>query len=132
MNKLQQQIYEGIVLPALKDLMKPIEAHIVKIDGDNMRADVSYANMHGPGNKILKNIPIQVSSGFSTSGPFVGDRVIVDFPGGTIFNPVIVGIIDNDHDKLSRSQQQKHERKGAYVPDGMDARTGWEYTSNLF
>lgn len=132
MTPLQKQILETVVYPALKDIVKPINGTIISINAENMVADVQYANIHGPGEKVLQGVPIKVSSGLSVSGPFVGDKVVVDFPGGTIFNPIITAVIDSDHNKMTLNQQQKHSRKGAFVPDGIDNRVDWGYSTSLF
>lgn len=130
MTPLQRQILEKVVQPALRDFMTSVEGTIIAINAQDMVANVSYANLHGPGEKILNNVPIHVSSGLSVAGPFVGDRVIVSFQNGKIFSPVITSVIDRDHNKMTLNQQQRHNIKGAYVPDGICFRTDWGYTND--
>lgn len=132
MTPLQQQILETVVKPALKDFLTTVQGTIIKVDGQNMVADVQYANMHGPGEKVLTGVPIQISSGLSVSGPYVGDTVVVTFTGNSIFNPIITAVIDKDHNKMTLNQQQRHNAKGAYVPDAICQRTDWSFGNTIF
>lgn len=133
MNNLKQQILEQVVNPALRNLNKTLVGHIESINPNHMSATISFNNPHGSGVKILENVPIQISTGgVSQSGPFVGDKVIIEFPNFNPHNPIIVAVIDTNYDKNTREQRQKHSRKGAYVPDSICNRTSWDLSSNLW
>lgn len=131
MNKIQQQIEQGIVAPYINKLNKTTTGHINSIDHEHMTATVWVTNPHGYGQLELTGVPVQIGSGgLSQSGPFIGDRVMVEYQNFNPHTPVIVSILDRNHDTITREQRLKHERKGAYLPDEICNRTDWTLGSN--
>ena len=130
MNQVQQQIH-SLFRQFMSDKMFPITGFVYAIDPDNLRADVEI-NMPNSTNKhMLTNVPIQIGSrGLSQCGPFLGDRVVVNFLNGSIHTPVITSIYDLEHDASTRQEQTKHERKGVYVPDYITNRPDWTIKDN--
>lgn len=131
MNKIQQQIRDTVVEPYISKLAKNTTGHIKSIDNEHMVATVCVTNQHGYGQLELTGVPIQIGSGgLSQAGPFVGDRVIVEYQNFNPHTPVIVSILDRNHDTITREQRLKHERKGAYIPDEICDRQDWSIGSN--
>jgi hypothetical protein len=131
MNKIQQQIQDQVVAPYINKLNKTTIGHIKEVDHTNLTATVLVNNPHGYGNYELSAVPIQVGSGgVSQSGPFIGDRVVIEFQNFNPHSPVITSVLDTNHDTITREQRLKHERKGAYLPDEICDRKDWTIGSN--
>ena len=133
MPNLKQQIIDQIVLPELRKKLTSTEGHILELYDKNMYADVRIKHPEGTGQYTLKKVPVQMGSGgFSQSGPFKGDKVIVNFKNGNILTPVVVGIIESNFDENWTKTRFKHSRKGAVIPDVICDRKDWQYSGDLY
>ena len=131
MNKIQQQIVDNVVEPYMNKLSKTTTGHIKEMNHEHMVATVCVSNPHGYGQLELTAVPIQLGSGgVSQAGPFIGDRVMIEYQNFNPHTPVIVSILDRNHDTITREQRLKHERKGAYVPDEICNRSDWSIGTN--
>lgn len=130
MNKVKKQIQQ-IANEVVQNTPLSIVGHIFDVDAFNMCCDVIIHNPHGPGEKIVYNVPTQIGSGgVSQAGPFIGDRVILAFLKGNLQNGTITSILDRNHKIATREQRLKHSRKGAYLTDEICKRTYWPIGGN--
>lgn len=132
-SKLAKQIKESIVLPAMNEKPANLIASVVDVNHEHMMCSISTENTTGPGIKVFKNATIQLGgNGMSQSGPYIGDKVMVEFPNGNVHRPVVTAILDTNHKITTREQKLKHEGQGAYCPDIICERDDWEYESTLW
>jgi len=125
LNQLQQQIH-NLFRQFISDIMFPVTGFVYNVDFENLRADVEISMPNSTNRHILEKVPIQIGSrGYSQCGPFVGDRVLVNFINGSIHSPIISDIYDYEHKEGTRTEQTKHERKGVLVPDYICNRQDW-------
>lgn len=130
---LKKQMIEQLIRPELNKLMTSTEGHVLAIYADHMYADVRIHHPYGEGQYVLKNVPVQMGSGgLSQSGPFCGDKVIVNFKNNNILTPVISGILETNYKDSWASVRLKHSRKGAVVPDKICDRDDWSYSGDLY
>jgi len=111
----------------MNDRMFPVTGTVDKVNYEAMRASV-IINMPNGKDIIrrLDHVPITLERGYSQSGPYIGDRVLVAFESGSLNAPYIIAVLDYDHDVSTRPEQTKHVRKGPYVPDYICNRQSWE------
>lgn len=133
MNALQRRIIDEIVKPEMQKMVSSVEGHILQLYDANMFADVRIQSINGSGQQTLFKVPIQMGSGgMSQSGPFKGDKVIVNFKNNNQLMPVIVSILETNFDANWQQTRTKHSRKGAVCPDSICARNDWAYGNDMY
>lgn len=122
-----------MVKPELRKIMTSTEGHILKLYDRDMFADVRVKQHNGRGQMTLVKVPIQMGSGgFSQSGPFQGDKVIVTFKNNNPNNPIVTSIVESNFQTNWEQTRFKHSRKGALCPDGICDRIDWNFSSSLY
>lgn len=124
-NPIHQVIYDQVVKRALDSKQDMVKAYVLKYDEDKNTADVEFYSPYSQEAYKLSGVPIQITGGFSSSGPFEGDHVWVQFLHGGRNMPRIVSIADEDYKNNTRKKQE-HPESGAYVPDSFCGRDGSE------
>ena len=132
MNQLKNQI-QRLIRDETNNIFTSTEGRVMGFDNERMIAKVSVKNQRGKGHHIYDNVPIQIgTSGFSQSGPYIGDKVILNFKNGSGNTPVIVAIVDYNHKSNFRDVREKHSRKGAMCPDNICIRDDWECSGSMY
>lgn len=124
-NPIHQVIYDSVVKKALDMKQDMVKAYVLKYDEEKNLADVEFFTPYGANVYKLTNVPIQITGGISSSGPFEGDHVWVQFLGGGRNMPRIVSVADENFKNNTRKKQE-HPGSGAYVPDMFCGRDGSE------
>ena len=132
MNALKKQITD-MILKEVKTIKNNTEGEIISFDNEKMLADVKIRHPNGSGSYRLNHVPMQLGSGgMSQSGPYLGDKVMINFKNGNIHTPVIVSILDVNHKNNFRDVREKHMRKGSMCPDNICVRNDWSYNDELY
>lgn len=132
LNKLREQL-EQIIRETTRNNLSTTVGEILSFDNETMLAEIKIKSPDGAGMYKLKKVPMQLGSGgISQSGPYIGDKVVVNFKNGNINNPVVVSLLDTQHKTNFRNIREKHMRKGAMCPDNICIREDWEYTDPLY
>ena len=120
MNELHQAIYQKIVAPELAKRKHSTKGRIILYDNLTNRAIIEWIETGVTMTKA--GVPVTFTGGASTSGPFPGDMVWLEFANGNSMTPKVVGLIDETYESNVREGRMKHERKGAFVPDVLDGK----------
>lgn len=128
MNKVQKQIYENIVTPAINSLPKTSLARVDSYDVDHNLATVIIDGINSEqGYRRYPNVPVQISQGTKNASVFPGDIVVVDFFDGNGNTPVITGVANNSHLFYIREKYEAHMQAGGEIPDLYKTREGKEW-----
>lgn len=133
MNQLQTKIIEELIKPQISRNPPSTEGHILELFDKNMFADVRITSMASQGQQTLRKVPVQMGSGgFSQSGPFKGDKVIVTFKNGNPLLPVVTSIIESNFDANWQQTRTKHSRKGSLCTDSICDRKDWNLDTDMY
>ncbi len=121
MSELHKAIYEKVLAPEFKKRKHSTKGRIVFYDHLNNRAIVEWEDNNIKMTKA--GVSVALTGGSSTSGPFPGDTVWLEFSNGNPMMPKVVGLVEESYESNVRTARMKHERKGAYVPDIIDGKT---------
>lgn len=122
-NPLHQTIYEKVVKPALNARPDKVKGLVLEFYEEDKRCLVRFADPN-TGSPIELVAPIQITGGINNPGPFAGEEVLIEFPGGNYTFPVITGVIDLYFRASTRARRQQLDRKGSFMPDGIGERMG--------
>ena len=118
MSRIKEMLKRDLVDYALNNRQDMIIGKIEHYDHKNARAIVSFPNRQVGGNKeiVLRHVPVNFSDGVHTAGPFVGDKVWIQFQKGNIHQPIVIGRADPQYAHTTRLQRTEHGTKGGYLP----------------
>ncbi|WP_422661741.1 hypothetical protein ACK8P5_25645 (plasmid) [Paenibacillus sp. EC2-1] len=117
LNSVQQNIYDRIVGPAIKQIAGLRIGVIREIDYQYKLATIVYADAQDKQNVETPNVPMMRQQGSHESGPFVGDHVLVGFFNNDFRKPVILGTIDQLYGYRRALDRDPHPGKGANLSD---------------
>lgn len=118
MNKVQRQIYENIVAPAIEAI--PL-TRMGTVDDFNSEANLASViidgfNING-GYKRYTNVPLLLKGGTKEFSPMPGDLVVVEFLGNNNQSPMITGKAHPLHDIYQRFGYELHSEAGGGISD---------------
>lgn len=94
---------------------------IISHDLGTNSAKISYDHpIHGL--TILEKVPLRMNPGMHSSRLRPGTDVYLEFVGGNMSQALIVATADDSYSSRTMSRQ-RHERKGAFVPDMLSERS---------
>ena len=124
MNKVQQQIYDNVVGPALEALPSNLVAVVRDFDNLTQTGTITISSSFQQEEQYMYNVPLMNISGTKQSNPFPGDTVMVSFLGSTKNHPVMLGKIDSKHFLFTRNAKEVHFRAGSNITDRYNKRDG--------
>lgn len=118
MNKVQKQIFETVVKPAIDNIPK---TQMATVDDFNSEANLASVIIEGYGlngqYKRYRNVPLVIKGGAKEFSPMPGDTVVVEFLAGNNESPMIVGKAHPLHDIYQRYTYEVHSEAGGGISD---------------
>lgn len=118
MNKVQKQIFESVVKPAMDSIPK---TQMGTIDDFNSEANLASVIIEGyelnGGYKRYRNVPLLLKGGAKEFAPMPGDSVVLEFLSGNNAAPIIVGKAHPLHDIYQRFTYEIHSEAGGGISD---------------
>lgn len=118
MNKVQKQILENVVQPAIDKI--PL-TRMGTIDDFNSEANLASVIIEGYGMneryKRYRNVPLLLKGGAKEFAPMPGDTVVLEFLGNNNDAPMIVGKAHPMHDMFQRYTYEVHSEAGGGISD---------------
>lgn len=118
MNKIQKQIYDQVVAPAIESI--PL-TRMGTIDDFNSEANLASVIIEGfninGGYRRYTNVPLLNKGGMKEFSPMPGDLVILEFLGNNNQSPMITGKAHPLHDIYQRFTYETHSEAGGGVSD---------------
>lgn len=118
MNKVQRQIYEKIVAPAIEAIPR---TRMGTVDDFNSEANLASVIIDGfeinGGYRRYDNVPLMIKGGAKEFSPMPGDIVVVEFLGNNNSAPIIVGKAHPLHDIYQRFAYETHSEAGGGISD---------------
>ncbi len=125
MNKVQRQIYDNIVKPAIDAIPSTTLAQVDSYNTDHNIATVIIDGIDSEqGYRRYPNVPVQLSQGTKQAALFPGDIVVVTFFDGNGGTPVITGIANKSHAFYVRERYESHVQAGGGISDLYKTREG--------
>lgn len=124
MNKVQQQIYNQVVKPALDDIAGNLVAIVRDFDNLSQTGTITMSSPLQQAEEYMYDVPLMNMGGMKQAAPFPGDTVMVTFLGSNHRFPVILGKTDSKHFLLTRNAKESHFRAGSNVTDMYNQRAG--------
>ena len=104
MNPLHESI-KNIVKPLLEERIHQTKGVVVFSAPEFNLCNVEILNPFGAGMALLERVPVQMTGGIHTPGPFVGDEVWVTFSEGKMQQPKITGFTDSNYYNNTREKK---------------------------
>lgn len=128
MNKVQKQILDNIVAPAIRQIPYTTLGTVESYDVDLNIAVLIIEGINSEfGYKRYPNVPVSFSNGIKTSSVFPGDVVIVQFFNGSASTPVIIGLADTTYAATTREKYNGHREAGGGISDLYRNREGFDW-----
>lgn len=117
-------LIQEVVRPEINALPRTTVGTVVAYSKEHnlCAVQLSASSMHASAGRILLEVPVVISNGLNTCGPFPGQQVVVEFLDGQPNSPVIIGIVDRVYETTVREAYHRHESQGAYVADTISKR----------
>ena len=128
MNKVQRQIHDNIVAPAISAVPKTTLAMVDEYNVDHNLATVIVDGINSEqGYRRYVHVPVQISQGTNNAALFPGDIVVLSFFDGNGATPVITGLANNTHLFFIREKYESHKNAGGSIPDIYKTREGKQW-----
>lgn len=118
MNKVQKQIYDNVVKPAIENIPR---TRMGTVDDFNSEANLASVIIEGfemnGGYKRYRNVPLMLKGGTKEFAPMPGDTVVLEFLGNNNESPMIVGKAHPMHDVFHRFTYEVHSEAGGGISD---------------
>lgn len=118
---------QKITQQEINNVMKPQKGVVVVYNNEHNYCMAEIDNPYGGGKMLLEYVPVQMSGGVHTAGPFVGDEVWIEFTSGKLELPKVVGFADRQYEKETREKKMKHKKKGANIPERLSKQIHPDY-----
>lgn len=116
MNKVQKQIFDGVVKPAIDAIPSTSLGQVDEYDSDNNLATVIVDGINSEyGYRRYTNVPVQITQGVKSSAVFAGDIVVIEFFDGNGGTPVITGLANHLHQFYIREKYEQHQEAGGGI-----------------
>lgn len=124
MNKVQQQIMDKVVAPALSQIAGLVVGEVRAFNSRFHLGTVAYSSSSESDIIVKKGVPFAVTKGIKKSSPMPGDPVLIGFINNSYQQPVILAVLDKEHFHYTRNEDNIHMRKGSNVSDYYSEREG--------
>lgn len=123
-NPIHKTIMEQIVMPAVSNIPRPAKALVLEYNQETNRAIIECQDQNTNTRNIYDHVPVMYINGFSRSGPFKGQEVLILFLGQHT-DPIVLADVDTSFSANTRQNHQSHRRKGSWLPDLVCGRTNF-------
>lgn len=124
MNKVQKQIYDKVVAPALDQMAGLVIGEVRAFNARLHIGTVAYSASSESDVIVKRGVPFTVTKGVKKSAPLPGDPVLLGFLNNSYQQPVILAVLDKEHFHRTRTGETIHLRKGSNVSDYYSERDG--------